>query len=117
MHMCAKRSGFSFSKCRTVIVRRSVKSLRTNEFPYCRLFKITTVRGSGAAWQSSKNRTRTESAPGKYEMEAIAPPCFACSDGATSAAAAGRIGYYPALRCSRSTNAGARNRLLIEAPN
>ena len=53
MHMCAERSGFSFSKCRTVIARKSVKSLRTNEFPYCRLFNITAVSGGGAAWRSA----------------------------------------------------------------
>jgi hypothetical protein len=59
MHMCAERSGFSFSKFRTVIARKSIKSLRTNEFLYCGLFRSVAIE---------QHRRRT----GKHEMEAIA---------------------------------------------
>jgi len=63
--------------------------------------------------QSSKKTARTESAPRKNEAirrlalqaateQQLPPPP--------------RIGYYTALRSS-PPNAGARNRLLIEAPN
>jgi hypothetical protein len=54
---------------------------------------------------------------GKYENGGDSAAMLCIRDGAAPAAAAGRLGYYPALRCSRSTNPGARNRLLIEAPN